>query len=61
MGRAVGRWIQAWRQDACAVQRTGQFWARAKEEALVGLEALWCTERWRLLCPHSRPASLSKN
>ena len=28
---------------------------------LVGLETLWCTGRRRLLCPHSRPASLSKN
>ena len=31
------------------------------EEALWGLATLWCAERWRLLCPHGRPASLSKN
>jgi hypothetical protein len=48
-------------QDPCPFQRTAQFWARAMEEALLGLETLWCTERWRLLCPHSRPAKGSKN
>ena len=61
MGRAVGRWIRAWREHACAVQRTGQFWARATEEALLGLDTFWRNRRRPLLPPRSRPAKGSKN
>ena len=48
-------------QYQCRFKRTGQFWSPAGDEALLCLDTFWRNERWCLLCPHTRPANLSKN
>jgi len=45
----------------CRFKQTGPFWSPAGDEALLGLDTFWRNERWPLLFPYTRPASLSKN
>jgi hypothetical protein len=40
------------RQYQCRFKRTGQFWSRAGDEALMCLETFWRNDRWHLLFPH---------
>jgi len=41
------------RQYQCRFKRTGQFWSRAGDEALLCLETFWRNGRWHLLFPHT--------
>jgi hypothetical protein len=47
------------RQYQCRFKRSGQFWSRSGDEALMCLETFWRNGRWHLLFPHS--ANPSKN
>jgi hypothetical protein len=40
------------RQYQCRFKRTGQFWSREGDEALLILENSWRNDRWRTLFPH---------
>jgi len=42
---AVGGGRELQGGDPCSWQRTGQFWARTTEEALLGEETFWRNER----------------
>ncbi len=41
------------RQYQCRFKRSGQFWSRSGDEALMCLETFWRNGRWHLLFPHS--------
>ena len=41
------------RQYQCRFKRTGQFWTKEGDEALLTLESFWRNDRWPLLFPHS--------
>lgn len=41
------------RQYQCRFKRTGQFWTKAGDEALLSVESFWRNDRWSLLFPHS--------
>jgi len=49
------------RQYQCRFKRTGQFWSRAGDEALMCLETFWRNGRWHLLFPHIRHQDPGKN
>lgn len=49
------------RQYQCRFKRTGQFWSRTGDEALMCLETLWRNGRWHLLFPHAKPPSPANN
>ena len=49
------------RQYQCRFKRTGQFWSRAGDEALMCLETFWRNDRWHLLFPHIRQQDPRKN
>lgn len=42
------------RSYQCRFKRTGQFWSRAGDETLMGLETFWRNDGWHLLFPHIR-------
>jgi hypothetical protein len=42
-------------------KRTGQFWSRVGDEALLCLATFWRNGRWHLLFPHASPFDPSKN
>lgn len=41
------------RQYQCRFKRTGQFWTKEGDEALLSVETFWRNDRWSLLFPHS--------
>jgi len=41
------------RQYQCRFKRTGQFWTKEGDEALLAVETFWRNDRWSLLFPHS--------
>jgi hypothetical protein len=41
------------RQYQCRFKRTGQFWTKDGDEALLSVETFWRNDRWSLLFPHS--------
>lgn len=41
------------RQYQCRFKRTGQFWTKEGDEALLSVETFWRNDRWHLLFPHS--------
>lgn len=41
------------RQYQCRFKRTGQFWSKEGDEALLSVETFWRNDRWPLLFPHS--------
>jgi hypothetical protein len=41
------------RSYQCRFKRAGQFWTKIGDEALVGLETFWRTDRWHLIFPHA--------
>jgi hypothetical protein len=41
------------RQYQCRFKRTGQFWTKEGDEALLTVESFWRNDRWPLLFPHS--------
>jgi hypothetical protein len=43
------------KQYQCRFQRSGQFWTRMGDEALMCLETFWRNTRWSLLFPHVPP------
>jgi hypothetical protein len=49
------------RQYQCRFKRTGQFWSKEGDEALMCLETYWRNGRWHLLFPHAKPSSLANN
>ena len=49
------------RQYQCRFKRTGQFWSRAGDEALMCLETFWRNDRWHLLFPHIRHQDPRRN
>jgi len=49
------------RQTQCRFKRTGQFWSRQGDEALMSLEMFWRNRRWHLLFPHTAPIDPAKN
>lgn len=49
------------RQYQCRFKRTGQFWSRVGDEALMCLETFWRNGRWHDLFPHAKPPSLANN
>ena len=49
------------RQYQCRFKRTGQFWSREGDEALMCLETFWRNGRWHDLFPHAKPPSLANN
>lgn len=48
-------------QYQCRFKRTGQFWSRDGDEALMCLETFWRNGRWHDLFPHSMPPSPANN
>jgi len=49
------------RQTQCRFKRTGQFWSRQGDEALMCLETFWRNGRWHLLFPHTSASNFAKN
>jgi hypothetical protein len=49
------------RQYQCRFKRTGQFWSRSGDEALLCLETLWRNGRWSRLFPHAGTFDMSRN
>lgn len=49
------------RQYQCRFKRTGQFWTRTGDEALMCLETFWRNDRWHILFPHILHGDPSKN
>lgn len=49
------------RQYQCRFKRTGQFWSRAGDEALMCLETFWRNQRWHVLFPHILHGDPHKN
>jgi hypothetical protein len=49
------------RQYQARFKRTGQFWSRTGDEALMCLETFRRNGRWSLLFPHAQPHDPSKN
>jgi hypothetical protein len=49
------------RQYQCRFKRTGQFWSRVGDEALMCLETFWRNDRWHLLFPHIRHQDPRRN
>ena len=48
-------------QTQCQFKRSGQYWSRQGDEALLCLKTFWRNGRWHLLFPHHRRIDLSKN
>jgi len=50
------------RQYQCRFHRSGQFWSRTGDEALMCLETFWRNGRWHVLFPHVPPTfDVSRN
>jgi hypothetical protein len=49
------------RQYQCRFKRSGQFWSRAGDEALMCLDTFWRNDRWQVLFPHSHQQDPSRN
>lgn len=49
------------RQAQCRFKRTGQFWSRQGDEALMCLETFWRNGRWHLLFPHTSTLNPARN
>lgn len=49
------------RQYQCRFKRTGQFWSRDGDEALMCLETFWRNGRWHDLFPHAKAPSHANN
>lgn len=49
------------RQYQCRFKRTGQFWSKKGDEALLVLENCWRNERWRTLFPHVEVSEIGMN
>ena len=47
----------ACRQYQGRFKRTGQFWTKEGDEALMCLETYWRNGRWHELHPHAKPAN----
>ena len=49
------------RQTQCRFKRTGQFWSRQGDEALMCLDTFWRNNRWHLLFPHTSSFNPQRN
>jgi len=49
------------RQTQCRFKRTGQFWSKRGDEALMCLEMFWRNGRWHLLFPHTSTTYPARN
>ena len=45
------------RQYQCRFKRTGQFWTKIGDEALLSLETFWRNGRWNQLYPHAQSSA----